>query len=75
MGEHLQVDQRLACTPFYPSPRDEEHRRRDEESDDLEIVIVLPTLTKQVVSVKVEADQARRVAGTPARSTRDHPTR
>jgi TonB family protein len=36
----------------------------DEESDDLEIVVVLPTLTKQVVSVKVEADQARRVAGT-----------
>ena len=34
------------------------------ESDDLELVIVLPTLTKQVVSVKVEADQARRVAGT-----------
>ncbi|HYQ17146.1 MAG TPA: TonB family protein [Polyangiaceae bacterium] len=34
------------------------------DEDDLEIVIVLPTLTKQVVSVKVEADQARRVAGT-----------
>jgi hypothetical protein len=27
-------------------------------------VVVLPTLSKQVVSVKVEADQARRVAGT-----------
>jgi len=36
----------------------------DAADDDLEIVIVLPTLTKQVVSVKVEADQARRVAGT-----------
>jgi TonB family protein len=35
-----------------------------EDGDDLEIVVVLPTLTKQVVSVKVEADQARRVAGT-----------
>ncbi len=35
-----------------------------EDEDDLEIVVVLPTLTKQVVSVKVEADQARRVAGT-----------
>jgi TonB family protein len=35
-----------------------------EEADDLEIVIVAPTLTKQVVSTKVEADQARRVAGT-----------
>jgi TonB family protein len=36
----------------------------EEESDDLEIVIIAPTLTKQVVSTKVEADQARRVAGT-----------
>ena len=36
----------------------------DEEADDLEIVIIAPTLTKQVVSTKVDADQARRVAGT-----------
>ncbi|MES1177507.1 MAG: TonB-dependent receptor [Myxococcales bacterium] len=36
----------------------------DEEPDDLEIVIIAPTLTKQVVSTKVDADQARRVAGT-----------
>ncbi|HEY0468092.1 MAG TPA: TonB-dependent receptor, partial [Polyangiaceae bacterium] len=36
----------------------------DADSDDLEIVIIAPTLTKQVVSTKVEADQARRVAGT-----------
>jgi TonB family protein len=36
----------------------------DEDSDDLEIVIIAPTLTKQVVSTKVDADQARRVAGT-----------
>jgi TonB family protein len=35
-----------------------------EETDDLEIVILAPTLTKQVVSTKVEADQAKRVAGT-----------
>jgi TonB family protein len=35
-----------------------------EESDDLEILIIAPTLTKQVVSTKVDADQARRVAGT-----------
>ncbi|HYP74491.1 MAG TPA: TonB-dependent receptor [Polyangiaceae bacterium] len=36
----------------------------DADSDDLEIVIIAPTLSKQVVSTKVEADQARRVAGT-----------
>jgi len=36
----------------------------DADSDDLEIVIIAPTLTKQVVSTKVDADQARRVAGT-----------
>jgi len=36
----------------------------DGDADDLEIVIVAPTLTKQVVSTKVDADQARRVAGT-----------
>jgi TonB family protein len=35
-----------------------------EESDDLEIVIVAPKLTKQAVSTRVEANQARRVAGT-----------
>ena len=34
------------------------------DSDDLEIVIVAPTLTKQVVSTKVDASQAKRVAGT-----------
>jgi TonB family protein len=38
--------------------------KSDEDSDDLEIVIVAPTLTKQVVSTKVDADQARHVAGT-----------
>jgi TonB family protein len=35
-----------------------------EDSDDMEIVIVAPTLTKQVVSTQVAADQAKRVAGT-----------
>ena len=41
-----------------------EQKKADEDSDDLEIVIVAPTLTKQVVSTKVDADQARHVAGT-----------
>ncbi|HVW26497.1 MAG TPA: TonB-dependent receptor [Polyangiaceae bacterium] len=35
-----------------------------EDSDDLEIVVVAPKLTKQIVSTVVEADQAKRVAGT-----------
>jgi len=35
-----------------------------DDGDDLEIVIIAPTLTKQVVSTKVDADQAKRVAGT-----------
>jgi TonB family protein len=35
-----------------------------EDSDDLEIVVVAPKLTKEVVSTAVEADQAKRVAGT-----------
>jgi TonB family protein len=33
-------------------------------SDDLEIVVTAPPLRKQVVSTEVQADQARRVAGT-----------
>ena len=36
----------------------------EEERDDLEIVITAPKLTKQTVSTRIEADQARRVAGT-----------
>ncbi len=36
----------------------------EEEQDDLEIVITAPKLTKQTVSTRIEADQARRVAGT-----------
>ncbi len=39
-------------------------KQAEGDSDDLEIVIIAPTLTKQVVSTKVDADQARRVAGT-----------
>lgn len=35
-----------------------------EDSDDLEIVIVAPKLTKQAVSTEVAADKARRVPGT-----------
>lgn len=37
---------------------------KGEETDDLEIVVIAPKLTKQVVSTVVEADQAKRVAGT-----------
>ncbi|HET9958162.1 MAG TPA: TonB-dependent receptor [Polyangiaceae bacterium] len=35
-----------------------------EDSDDLEIVVVAPRLTKQVVSTRVGAEEAQRVAGT-----------
>ncbi len=57
-GEKLQASYEVDLAPTQASAES------DEDADDLEIVIVLPTLTKQVVSVKVEADQARRVAGT-----------
>lgn len=56
-GEKLQASYEIDLAP---PPAAES----SEDSDDLELVIVLPTLTKEVVSVKVEADQARRVAGT-----------
>jgi TonB family protein len=36
----------------------------EEEQDDMEIVIAAPKLTRQVVSTQVQADQAKRVAGT-----------
>ena len=55
-GEKLQASYEVDLAPAQAPASD--------DADDLEIVIVLPTLTKQVVSVKVEADQARRVAGT-----------
>jgi len=35
-----------------------------EPSDDMEIVVVAPKLTRQVVATRVEAESARRVAGT-----------
>lgn len=57
-GEKLQASYEVDLAPAPAAAGAEE------DSDDLELVIVLPTLTKQVVSVKVEADQARRVAGT-----------
>lgn len=57
-GEKLQATYEVDFAPP-PSPA-----ATGDDEDDLEIVVVLPTLTKQVVSVKVEADQARRVAGT-----------
>lgn len=55
-GQKLDASYEVDLAPAAPSA--------GEESDDLEIVIVAPTLTKQVVSTKVEAEQARRVAGT-----------
>ncbi len=58
-GEKLQATYEVDLAP---APGTSDATSADE--DDLEIVVVLPTLTKQVVSVKVEADQARRVAGT-----------
>lgn len=58
-GEELQATYEVDLAP----PPDEANGS-DEEQDDLEIVVVLPTLAKQVISVKVQADQARRVAGT-----------
>jgi TonB family protein len=36
----------------------------EEEADDLEIVVVAPALVKQSVSTKVDASQAKKVAGT-----------
>jgi TonB family protein len=57
-GEKLQASYEVDLAPA-PTPG-----AAGDDADDLEIVILLPALTKQVVSVKVEADQARRVAGT-----------
>ena len=55
-GQKLDATYEVDFAPAEAPPRD--------DADDLEIVIVAPTLTKQVVSTKVEADHARRVAGT-----------
>jgi TonB family protein len=59
-GEKLQASYEVDLAPPPAATSSDD----TDDTDDLEIVIVLPTLTKQVVSVKVEADQARRVAGT-----------
>lgn len=56
-GEKLQASYEVDLAPAQAP-------ENADDADDLELVIVLPTLTKQVVSVKVDADQARRVAGT-----------
>ncbi len=48
----------------YEVERNPPEKAADADADDIEIVIIAPTLTKQVVSTKVEADQAKRVAGT-----------
>jgi TonB family protein len=45
---------------FAPPPPEGE----EEEADDLEIVVVAPALVKQSVSTKVDASQAKKVAGT-----------
>jgi TonB family protein len=55
-GQKVAVVYQVDLAPSEPVP--------GEEADDLEIVIIAPKLTKQVVSTKVEADQAKRVAGT-----------
>ena len=55
-GKEIEAVYELELVPETPAP--------GEEADDLEIVIVAPKLTKQAVSTRVEANQARRVAGT-----------
>lgn len=58
-GQELEVSYEVDRAPPPPAVP-----AANADSDDLEIVVVLPTLSKQVVSVKVDAEQARRVAGT-----------
>jgi TonB family protein len=60
--ETIEVGQKLEAS--YDVDLAPANAPQGDDADDLEIVIVAPTLTKQVVSTKVEADQARRVAGT-----------
>ena len=55
-GKEIEAVYELELVPETPA--------EGEEADDLEIVIVAPKLTKQAVSTRVEANQARRVAGT-----------
>ena len=60
--ENFEAGKKLEAT--YEVEFNTPEKDADADSDDLEIVIIAPTLTKQVVSTKVDADQARRVAGT-----------
>ena len=62
--ESFEAGKKLEATYEVEFNTPEKGKAADEDSDDLEIVIIAPTLTKQVVSTKVDADQARRVAGT-----------
>lgn len=55
-GTSLDVRYEVELVPEQPEA--------DEEADDLEIVVVAPRLSRQVVATRVEADSARRVAGT-----------
>ena len=61
--ERLEVGQALAVRydvePLAPSVAGAEPG-----ADDMEIVVVAPTLTRQVVATRVEAESARRMAGT-----------
>jgi TonB family protein len=61
-SETFEAGQKLDAE--YEIERSPPEKAADADTDDIEIVIVAPTLTKQVVSTKVAADQAKRVAGT-----------
>jgi TonB family protein len=66
--EQLEAGKQLDAT-YEVEPKDERGGKRgdganDEDSDDLEIVVKAPPLTKQVVSTEVSAEQGRRVPGT-----------
>lgn len=61
--ETLEAGQKLSASyevEEVPEPSEDE----EEEADDLEIVVTAPRLTKQTVSVRVDASDAKRVAGT-----------
>ncbi|UJR81755.1 TonB family protein / TonB-dependent receptor [Sandaracinus amylolyticus] len=56
-GERLEV-------AYDVTLRDPEDEQSEEDADDLEIVVVAPALRREVVSTRVEAEEARRVPGT-----------
>ena len=60
--ENFEAGKKLDAT--YEVEFNAPEKQAEGDTDDLEIVIIAPTLTKQVVSTKVDAEQARRVAGT-----------